>query len=177
MIKKLKILFKKIKWRELISKIANIWWVISLWILFFSLIPISNKIDNIQTQLNKKDAENTLISYFSYIENWKIEDAFTLFSQEKKYQHTYTWFASRLDWFVAFEWLKITFLEEKSSPTQKIFLTEFWFKKRWMQLVDSKQWFYLIYDWDKREINYSNVLYENWRKKWACGFYNFDHCN
>lgn len=162
---------------DIIGKIANIWWVISLWILIFSLIPISNKINNIQKQLNEKDAETTLISYLSYIENENFKNAFDLFSEEKKHQHTYTWFVDRLEWFVAFEGLKITYLPEKSSAVQKVFLTEFWFKKRGMKSIETKRWFYLRYDWNKREINYSNVLYdENKRNSTACSFYNFEHC-
>lgn len=169
-------MIKTKKIRKITAKIADIWWVISLLILIISLIPISHKIDNIQQQLNQQDAQSTLMNYFSYIEQWKLDKAFDLFSQEKKYNHNYTGFVDWLSNFVAFEWLKITPLIEKDSAIQKVFLVEFWFKKRWMTPVDVKWWFYLKYNDNKREINYSNVLYENWRKAWACSFYRFEIC-
>lgn len=98
------------------------------------------------------------------------------FFSKKKYNHTYTGFVDWLNNFVAFEWLKITPINEKDSAIKKVFLTEFQFKKRWYLPIDSKWWFYLKYHNNRREIDYSNVLYENWWRQWACTFYNFDHC-
>ena len=162
--------------RKFIWAVANIWWVISFGILIFSLIPISHKIDNIQQQLNQQDAQNVLMSYFSYIEQWDLNKAFDLFSQNKKYNHTYSWFALRLNNLVAFEWLKITPVTDKDSAVQKVFLVEYWFKKRWEVTINMKQWFYLEYYDGKRRINYSNLLYQDWRKPWACAFYHFEIC-
>lgn len=163
------------KW-QYIWRIADIWWVVSLWIPIFSLLPISQKIDNIQQQLDTQDPQKVLMSYFSYIEQGKLDDAFNLFSQEKRYNHTYSGFVKWLDNFVAFEWLKITPIKEKDSAIQKVFLAEFWFKKRWLKAVDTKRWMYLTYNNNKREIKYTNTLYENWLKKWACEFYPLEQC-
>ena len=165
------------KTRKIIGRIASIWWAVSFFILIFSLIPISHKIDNMQQQLNQQDAQSTLMLYFSYIELGKFNKAFDLFSQEKKYNQTFSGFSEWLHNLVAFEWLRITPLPEKDSAIKKAFLAEFWFKERWKKAVDIKQWFTLEFIDKEWKIDYStNNLYEKWRKDWACDFYHFDHC-
>ena len=179
---KVKNLLKKI-WRfsekNRITIISIIWSFCSIFSLWFVFFPLSTKINSIQFSLNQQQAQSTVMSYFAYIEDWNYEKAYNLFSEEKKKNHTYEWFINWLNWFVAFEWLKITELTDKNSAIQKVYLAEFWFKKRWKLSIPTKRWFYVRYNWDKnkREINYSNVLYdENWWNTWACNFYEFDIC-
>lgn len=179
---KIKNILKKI-WifikKNLNSTLSIIWSLCSIFSLWFVFFPLSTKLDNIQLKLNQQQAQSTMMSYFTYIENWNYEKAYNLFSDEKKKNNQYELFANRLEWFVAFEWLKITELTEKNSAIQKVYLAEFWFKKRGRLSIPTKRWFYVRYNWetDKWEINYSNVLYnENWWDKWACNFYHFEHC-
>ena len=170
--------FKKIR-NNVVLYTWFLWSIASILWLLFVIFPLSKKVDNLQLTLNRQQAQSTLMSYFSYVEGGELEKAYSLFSEEKKSQHTLEWFKKRLEWFVAFEWLKITELTEKNSAIQKVYLAEFWFKKRWMLSIPTKRWFYVKYNWDadKWEINYSNILYdENWRNSGACNFYDFDIC-
>ena len=156
-----------------------LWSICSIIWLWFVLFPLSEKVDNLQLSLDQQQAQSTVMAYFAYVESWELDKAYSLFSEEKKEQHTFEWFKNRLDWFVAFEWLKISELTEKNSAIQKVYLAEFWFKKRWLLSIPTKWWLYVKYNWekDKWEINYSNVLYdENWWNSWACNFYDFDIC-
>ena len=156
-----------------------VWSICSIISLYLVIFPITNKINDIQSNLNQQQSQSTILSYFSFIEEWSYEKAFNLFSDNKKAQHTLTWFIDWANDFVAFEGLKISELPEKNSANSKVFLLEYRAKKRGM-LANSEIWiFFVVFNSDKNkwEINYSNVLYDdNWWRKWACDYYKFDHC-
>lgn len=155
------------------------WSICSIISLYLVLFPITNKIDSIQNNLNQQQAESTILSYFSFIEEWYYEDAYNLFSDSKKSQHTLTWYISWAKDFITFEWLKISSLPDKDSVMTKIFLVEYKSKKRGMKSVPETRIFFVIYNSNKNkwEINYNNVLNdENWWRNWACDYYKFNHC-
>ena len=174
-LKNIKIWFSKL-WRNCIGKISDIWWVLSLLILIFWWINISNKIVSLEQKIDGNNAESTLLSYFSEIENNNLTWAYNLLSDEFKQSNSYEWFYNRLHDIVGFEWLQITELTWKNTAIQKVYLVEFGFKKRWKIPLDSKRWMYLRYKNWKREINANSILYENWRMPTACKFYTFEHC-
>lgn len=166
---------------KIIDRIWIILWIIWFWITIFQILPTLNQtktdVQIIQEKLSSNEAQDILYSYFYNIEQRKFENAFNLFTEQKKKWDNIGKFSNWLKDFVAFEWLKITELKEKDSAIKKVFLTEFWFKKRWIKSINSKWWFYLVYNWKTWKIDYSNVLYENWYKNWACDFYKFkDYC-
>jgi hypothetical protein len=169
------------KWRNLIGKISDLWWVLSLLILvlwWIWWVNISNKINIIEQKIDWNTAEATLLSYFSEIENNNLTGAYNLLSEEFKQQwNSYEWFYNRLYDIVGFEWLQITELTWKNTAIQKVFLVEFEFKKRWKIPLDSKRWMYVRYKNWKREINANSILYDNkWRSSTSCEFYTFEHC-
>lgn len=181
---KIKNIINNQKNRNVISKVSDIWWVISLvssiislLILIFWLLPLSAKIDNIADKISQDDAKETLMTFFSLVESDDLSWAYNLFSQSKKQNNPYPWFELWLKDLVWFEWLQITSLSEKDTAIKKVFLVEYTLKKRGMKWVDTKQWYYLKYSGWKWYIDYSTTpLYENWRKDWACEFYKFDNC-
>jgi hypothetical protein len=157
--------------------VSVIWWVVSVIILLRSLWQLSEKVDNIELTLTKSSAELTVKSFFSQIEAGNLSWAYSLFSESKKMNNSYTWFAFRLKDIVWFEWIKITPLVEKNTALSEVFLVEYWFKKRWLKTVKTIQGWYAKYNKDHWEIDYSTLpLYENWWKSGACDFYRFEHC-
>lgn len=186
MLKRLKWTRNKIPW-ETVSRWANIWWVISLIILvlwWISLVPrffeTTKRVQEISAKLEQDEAEYTLTKYFIFIEQGELERAYEFLSQDfKNWQASgFTWFSERLQNFIAFEGIKVTPVENKNSASSKVFLVEFWFKKRGMKPVQTKRGMYLRFKEWVWEINSVSKLYENWRKdrEWACSYYQFEHC-
>ncbi len=166
---------------KIIGRIGIILWILSFFITVFQILPdireTKSDIQIIQEKLNTNEAEWVLYTYFFNIEQNNFTGAFDLFTDRKKQGDSVEKFSKWLNNFVAFEWLKIIELKEKKSASKKLFLTEFWFKRRWMKTVNVKWGFYMVYDWKKWKIDYSNVLFEKWYKDWACDFYKFeDYC-
>jgi len=172
---RIKSIFKK--YIPLIADILSILAFFGVWINLITIFQTQKDVSVLTQKLNQQEAQQTLRSYFFYVEQHDFQSAFNLFTEEKKSQHTYSWFVNWLWDFLSFEWLKILELPEKDSASQKVFIAEFGFKKRGKLSVDTKRWFYLKYDGKDWKINYSNVLYD-WknRDKWACNFYKFEHC-
>jgi hypothetical protein len=175
--------------RKSISRRSSLWWVFSLCILIWwwlilvpTIFQTQEDIQEINLKLNVNEAEVLLKSYFSYIELWDTKDAYSLFSQGFKERQSdwFSWFNIWLKDVVAFEWLKITPIESKSSPTIRVFLVEFWFKKRWMKSVDLIWLMRLRYNKNNWEIHSNDVVYENWwkekRELKICDIYKVEHC-
>lgn len=162
--------------RTILWRIADIWWVLWLIVMIWWRINLSNQITVLEQSIQWNTAESQLMNYFSEIENNNLSWAFALLSDEFKQNHTYEWYERWLEYVIGFEWLKITPLTWKNTAIQQVFLVEFDFKKRWLPPVPRKRWMYVRFKWWKREINANTVLYENWRKKEACNFYPFEHC-
>jgi hypothetical protein len=173
--KKIRLRFSK-KWRTRAWRIADIWWIIALFVMIFWWVNLSNQISNLEQKIDWNTAESTLLSYFSEIENNNLTGAYNLLSDQFKQWNSYEWFYNRLHDIVWFEWLQITELTWKNTAIQRVYLVEFGFKKRWKIPLDSKRWTYVRYNNGKREINANSILYENWRKPTACEFYTFEHC-
>lgn len=178
-LKKFYIQHSKIIWNSLerISIITGIiWFVITIFQVLPDIKSTKQDVQYIQEQLNSSNAQKVLYSYFYNIEQRNFEKAFNLFTDRKKENDSLEKFSNWLDTLVSFEWLKIYELKEKSSASKKIFIAEFWFKRRWMVTIGSKRWFYLSFDWKAWKIDYSNVLYENGWKKWSCDFIKHNGC-
>lgn len=150
----------------------TIWWIFAV----IGISNLSNKIDIVEQKIDWNTAYSTIMMYFSDIENNNLTWAYNLLSDSFKKDKTFNWFSNRLNDIVWFEWLKITELTWKNTVTQKVFIVEFWFKKRWKIPLESKWWMYVKFNNWKREINANSVLYENERNSTACKFYKFDHC-
>lgn len=165
---------------KFLEKLSILLGIISFIITIFQILPdiksTKQDVQNIQEQLDSDDAEKTLYNYFYNIEQRDFEKAFNLFTDKKKENDSLEKFSIWVDDFVAFEWLKIRELKEKSSASKKVFIAEFWYKKRWMKSVNSIWWFYLSFDGESWKIDYSNVLFEkNW-KTWSCDFIIHEWC-
>lgn len=167
-----------------INRISMITGVIGFIITIFGILPqiwkTQTDVQEIQQRLIEDiNAEQTLYSFFYKAEQWDIAWAYNLFSEEKKkinsLEELQSWFKD----LVAFEWLKITSIPQKTSASQKTFLVEFDLKKRWKKAVHTKIGYTLKFingtDW---RINYTTTpLYENGWKNGACDFYTFpNHC-
>ncbi len=169
------------KWLNKIAIIFSIlgFLVTIIWI-FPKVLNTESDVKLLQAQIREDTGpENILLKFFMLIEDWKLPEAYDLFSDIKKNISSYSTFK---DWFsnlVWFEWLKITELTDKRTAKQKTYLVEYDFKKRGSNTIKTKIWFTLIFNWIDWKINYiSNPLYENGWKKWACEFYKFlDYCN
>ena len=173
---KVQIKFKK-DWWTVIGRIADIWWVLALILMVRWWTNLSNKITIIDQKIDWNTAESTLLSYFSEIENNNFTGAYSLLSEEFKQQgNDYEGFYNRPHNVVGFEGLRFTELTWKNTAIQKVYLVEFGFKERGKIPLETKRWMYVRYkDW-KWEINSNSVLYENWRSKTSCKFYDFNHC-
>jgi predicted nucleotide-binding protein (sugar kinase/HSP70/actin superfamily) len=164
----------------LITGITVVWTWFKVDSLAVKTNIIEQQINNIQEHLNTNEASATLTEYFTNIELGKHEDAWNLFSENKKAQHPsgLIGFKEWLEYLVSFEGLQIKELPEKRSAATKAFIAEFDLKKRGMKPVYSIYGFYVKFNGEKWLIDYSNVLYENGWKKGACEFYSgFDICN
>jgi len=163
-------------WRIWAWRIADIGWVLALILIIVGWFNISNQLTDIKQKINENEAQGSLMTYFSNIEEWDLTWAYNILSDDFRDEQTYDGFYNWLHNTVWFEWLKFTELTGKNTAIQKVYLVEFWFKVRWKIPLDTKRWMYMRYnDW-KREINANSILYENWRKPTACKFYHFDHC-
>lgn len=167
----------------LISVIANILGIIGFGITIFQIWPQVSKTSTEVQQIKQKlkessEPETVLYSFFYQIEQRNLTDAYNLLSDDKKKVNSFEWFHNWLKNVVAFEWLKITPIPEKTSASQRVYLVEFDFKQRTMKPVKTKMGYTLLFDGLGWKISYSTKpLYENGWKEWACEFYNFpEHC-
>lgn len=161
-----------------------IWWflwivssVVTIWSVLPQLSNISSQVKSIQYNMISNDSENIIRLYYFYIEQWKIDLAYDLLTENVQKSNNYYDYKKWLNDTKAFEGFTISELKDKTSVSSKYYIVHFSHKFVWKKPVDTYMLFTVLHTWKTWKINWMTPLKENDKiKDWACEYYNFPEC-